>query len=145
MYKHIMIATDGSDVAQKGIDQGLSLAKALGAKVTGITTTEMWAALEVAGADGQTKIENYERAAAEQAQRVLAGFKNAAEAVGVACDTLHVPDASPADGIVASAEKLGCDLIVMGTHGRRGIEKLLYGSEAQGVITHTHLPVLVCR
>lgn len=145
MYKHVLIATDGSDVAVKAVSQGLQLAKVLQSKVTGVTTTEMWSALDVAGRDGMVKIEKYEAAAAEAAAKVLADFRHAAETAGVPCETVHVSDSAPADGIVLTAEKIGADLIVMGSHGRRGLNRLLLGSQAQGVITHAKIPVLVCR
>jgi nucleotide-binding universal stress UspA family protein len=145
MYKHILIATDGSAVAQKAVDHGLALAKALNAKVTAISTTEMWAALDVAGADGMVKIDRYEAAAADAAGEVLARFSKAASAAGVPCETHHMPDTTPADGIVRLADELKCDLIVMGSHGRRGLERLLVGSQAYGVVTHAKVPVLVCR
>jgi nucleotide-binding universal stress UspA family protein len=145
MYKHILIATDGSAVGDKAIEQGLEVAKRFGAKATIVKVTEMWSALDVAGRDALAKIETYERAAGEAAQAILQKAKSVAEKAGVACDTLHVPDRVPADGIVATADARGCDLIVMGSHGRRGINKLLLGSQAQNVLTQTKKPVLIAR
>lgn len=145
MYKHILIATDGSEIAQKAVDQGLRLAKILNAKVTGLTSTEMWSALDVAGPGAIARVEAYETAAAQSAKARLADFTDAAKTHGVAVETVHVPDTAPADGILWQAEKLGCDLIVMGSHGRRGIERLLLGSQAQAVLSRAKVPVLVCR
>ncbi len=145
MYRHILIATDGSDVARKAVQHGLQLAKSCGAKVTGVMATEMWSALDVAGPGGLTRIEAYEAAASNAAKVVLDGFSQAAKAHEVAAETLHVPDSEPADAIIWSAERLGCDLIVVGSHGRRGIERLLLGSQTQGVITRAKCPVLVYR
>ena len=145
MYKHILIATDGSVVGDKAIEQGLDVAKKFGAKATIIRVTEMWSALDVAGRDALSKIETYEKAAGEAAQEVLAKAKATADKAGVPCETLHVPDRVPADGIVGTAEARGCDLIVMGSHGRRGINKLLLGSQAQNVLAHTKKPVLIAR
>ncbi|NJM54707.1 MAG: universal stress protein [Verrucomicrobiae bacterium] len=145
MYRHILIATDGSAVAGKAVEHGLQLAKSCGAKVTGVMATEMWSALDVAGPGGLSRIEAYEAAATHAAKSVLDGFAEAARKHGVAAETLHVPDTEPAKGIIWSAEKLGCDLIVVGSHGRRGIERLLLGSQTQGVITNAKCPVLVCR
>jgi nucleotide-binding universal stress UspA family protein len=145
MYKHILIATDGSVVGDKAIEQGLDVAKKFGAKATIIKVTEMWSALDVAGRDALSKIETYEKAAGEAAQEVLAKAKATADKAGVPCETLHVPDRVPADGIVGTAEARGCDLIVMGSHGRRGINKLLLGSQAQNVLAHTKKPVLIAR
>ncbi len=145
MYKHVLIATDGSDVGEKAIIQGIEVAKRFGAKVTVIKVTEMWSALDVAGRDALARIETYEKAASDAANAVLAKAKKTAEAAGVPCNTLHVSDRLPADGIVGTADDLGCDLIVMGSHGRRGINKLLLGSQAQNVLTHTKKPVLIAR
>ncbi len=145
MYRHLLIATDGSIVGQKAVEQGLELAKALNAKATAVTVTEMWSALDVAGKDGLLRIEKYEASATEVASKILASVREAARKAGVACETVHVPDRAPADGIVDTAEKKGCDLIVMGSHGRRGLSRLLLGSQANSVVTHAKIPVLVCR
>lgn len=144
MYKHLLIATDGSSVGQKAVDHGLALAKTVGAKVTVVTVTEMWSAFDMAG-QGLAKIETYEAAAAQSANKILAAVSSAANAAGVACETVHVKDSAPAAGIVAEAERLGCDVIVMGSHGRRGLNRLLIGSHANEVVTHAKIPVLVCR
>lgn len=145
MYKHVLIATDGSDVGEKAIIQGVEVAKRFGAKVTIMKVTEMWSALDVAGRDALARIDTYEKAASDAANAVLAKAKKIADAAGVTCDTLHVPDRVPADGIVGTADDLGCDLIVMGSHGRRGINKLLLGSQAQNVLSQTRKPVLIAR
>lgn len=145
MYKHVLIATDGSSVGDKAIEQGLEVAKRFGAKVLIIKVTEMWSALDVAGRDALARIETYEKAASEAANEVLGKAKQAAEKAGVQCETMHVADRVPADGIVGTADSLNCDLIVMGSHGRRGINKLLLGSQAQNVLTQTKKPVLIAR
>lgn len=145
MYRHVLIATDGSAVGDNAITQGLEVAKKFGAKATIIKVTEMWSALDIAGRDAMSKIESYEKAAADAAKSILEKAKAAAVKVGVPCETLHIPDRAPAEGIVATAEANGCDLIVMGSHGRRGINKLLLGSQAQNVLTHTKKPVLIAR
>lgn len=145
MYRNILIATDGSIVGQKAVEHGLELAKALNAKTTAVTVTEMWSALEMTGYNALIKIEKYEAAATEAASKILANVSQAAKKAGVECETVHVPDRAPADGIVDTAEKNGCELIVMGSHGRRGLTRLLLGSQAHSVVTHAKIPVLVCR
>ena len=145
MYKHILIATDGSSVGDKAIDQGLEVAKRFGAKATIIKVTEMWSALDVAGRDAMSKIETYESAAREAVREILSKAEAKAKAAGVPCTIRHIPDRVPADGIVATADYDGCDLIVMGSHGRRGINKLLLGSQAQNVLAQTKKPVLIAR
>ena len=145
MYKHILIATDGSDLAQKGVDQGLALAKALAAKVTAVTVTEPLAAMLVGEAAIALPIDDYDKAASADAARILAGVTASAAKAGVPCDTLHVKDQYPAEGIVDAAKARGCDLIVVTSHGRRGLSRLLLGSQATRVLTHSEVPVLVCR
>ena len=145
MYEHILICTDGSGAGEKAVEQGLELAGLAKAKVTAIKVTEMWSALDVAGKDGLARIEHYEKLAAEAATKVLQGVASAAKRAGVDCETLHVADSHPAAGILATATARGCDLIVMGSHGRRGLDRLLVGSQANNVVNHTHVTVLVCR
>ena len=145
MYKHILICTDGSSVGEKAVAQGLELASLAKAKVTAIKVTEMWSAIDVAGRDALTRIESYEKAASNAATKILQGVAEAAAKAGVECETLHVPDRLPAEGILHTATATGCDLIVMGSHGRRGLNRLLLGSQAHNVLNQTKISVLVCR
>jgi nucleotide-binding universal stress UspA family protein len=87
----------------------------------------------------------YERACDEFAAKVLAGIEDRAKAAGVACAIRHVKDQFPAEGILEAAKAQGCDLIVMASHGRRGVSRLLLGSQANRVVTHSEIPVLICR
>jgi nucleotide-binding universal stress UspA family protein len=145
MYKHILIATDGSELAHKAVEQGFAIAKALGAKVTVVTVTEPWTAV-VPGEMGMAfPIDEYEKGAAENAGNILDIVKREAATAGVACETVHMADQFPADGIIATAKDKGCDLIVMASHGRRGISRLLLGSQANQVVVHSTVPVLVVR
>jgi nucleotide-binding universal stress UspA family protein len=145
MYKHILIATDGSELAHKAVEQGFAIAKALGAKVTVVTVTEPWTAV-VPGEMGMAfPIDEYEKGAAENAGNILSTVKREAGTTGVPCETVHMADQFPADGIIATAKDKGCDLIVMASHGRRGISRLLLGSQANQVVVHSTVPVLVVR
>jgi nucleotide-binding universal stress UspA family protein len=145
MYKHILIATDGSDLAHKAVVQGFALAKAIGAKVTAVTVTEPWTAV-VPGEMGMAfPVEDYEKGATENATRILSAVREEAEAAGISADTVHMSDQYPADGIIATAKEKGCDLIVMASHGRRGLSRLLIGSQANQVVVHSEVPVLVIR
>ena len=145
MYKHILIATDGSELGAKAVDQGLDLAKQLGAKVTAITVTEPWTAAAYGTIPTPTLIKVYDKAAADNAARILASVSDVAKKKQVACDALHVKDHYPADGIIDTAKARGCDLIVMASHGRRGLARVLLGSETTKVLTLSPIPVLVCR
>jgi nucleotide-binding universal stress UspA family protein len=89
--------------------------------------------------------EKFEEMASANAQSVLNKAKELAEKDGVACRTLHVRDRHPAEGILAAAQEKGCDLIVMGSHGRRGLSRMVLGSKANEVMTHSTIPVLIVR
>jgi nucleotide-binding universal stress UspA family protein len=145
MFNSVLIATDGSEVAAKAVDAGLRLAKVLKAKVTAVTVTEPWTSVAVGEMGIAFPVEEYEESVAANAKGILDGVTTAAKTVGINCETLHVKDSFPAEGIVETAEKLGCDLIVMASHGRRGIAKLVLGSQAARVLTLASVPVLVCR
>jgi nucleotide-binding universal stress UspA family protein len=144
MYKHILIATDGSDLAGRAVAAGLALAKTLNARVTAVTATEPLSPMVTGEYALAFPIKDYEEAAAKNAEHILSGVSDAAKAAGVQCATLHVLD-FPADGIVEAAKAKGCDLIVMASHGRRGLSKLILGSQATRVLTLSPVPVLVCR
>ncbi|MBS0252718.1 MAG: universal stress protein [Proteobacteria bacterium] len=145
MYKHLLIATDGSELAQRALLQGCELAKALGSKLTIITVTEPWRMTAPAEVAVVYPIEEYEIAAAENAKQILADASHIATIAGVSPDTIHVKDEFPAEGIVQTAQAQGCDLIVMASHGYRGLMELVLGSQAQRVVTMGHTSVLICR
>lgn len=146
MYKHVLISTDGSEVAKKGVDQGLALAKALGAKATVITVTESFPVYaSAAGGWIPTEMGNYDEIQKEYADRVLAAAKAQAEGLGVAATTLHVPNSQPAEAIIENAKSQGCDVIVMASHGRRGLGRLILGSQTSEVLSRSSVPVLVVR
>ncbi len=145
MYKHILIATDGSELAAKAVATGLALARELKARVTAVTATEPFTAMVSAeGAAFSFPIEDYDKAAADNAARILGKVREDAEKAGVACETLHAKD-FPAEAIIETAKSRGCDLIVMSSHGRRGLARVLLGSQAVQVLTHSSIPVLICR
>jgi nucleotide-binding universal stress UspA family protein len=145
MYKHLLIATDGSDLAGKAVATGLELAKHLKSKVTVVTVTEPWTAVVTGELAFGFPLAEYEKATADNAARILSAVTDLAKTSGVTCTVVHAKDQYPADGILATAKESGCDLIVMASHGRRGLGRLLLGSEAVRVLTHSTLPVLICR
>ena len=145
MFKSVLIATDGSELSGKVVAAGLALAKSLGARVVAVTATEPWT--QMMNGEGMAfdfPIEEYDKACAEHAGRILASVRSAAESQGMECDTRHATD-FPAEAILATAKNENCDLIVMASHGRRGISRLLLGSQTTRVITLSTVPVLVCR
>jgi Universal stress protein UspA and related nucleotide-binding proteins len=145
MYKHILIATDGSDLAQRAVEQGLSLAKLMQSKVTAVTVTEPWTAAVSGEWAVAFPVEEYEKASAANSAKILERVEKIASNLGVACEGVHVADQYPAEGIVEEAKARGCDLIVMASHGRRGIAKFVLGSQATRVLAHTDIALLICR
>jgi nucleotide-binding universal stress UspA family protein len=148
MYQNILIATDGSDVAQKAVSHGLSLAKAVGAKVTAVVVEVPFAALQFPEYERDRLADLGVQFAAvekEHAGKILGDVAVAAEKRGVPCETVQVQNARPYQGILQAAESRHCDLIVMGSHGRGGVSGILLGSVTNKVTAHTKLPVLVCH
>ena len=145
MYKHLLIATDGSELAQKAVAQGFALAKAVNATVTIVTVSEPWAPAAPAEVAIVYPIEDYERAAAANASKILADASAAGAKLQITCDTVHVKEEFPAEGIVETARARGCDLIVMASHGHRGLMRLVLGSQAHRVVTQSTTSVLICR
>ena len=145
MFKHILLATDGSDLAERAASQGLALAKVLEARVTVVAVTEPWSALVTGEAAIGFPAADYEKGVIETAESVLARIAEMAKSTGVDCATIHVKDRLPDEGIIAAAKDNGCDLIVVGSHGRRGFARLLLGSVASRVVTLSPVPVLICR
>jgi nucleotide-binding universal stress UspA family protein len=150
MYNHILVSTDGSEVAQRGVDHGLSLAKSLGAHVTAIMVTEgfpIYAQTGMTGAwiPGPNEMAQYEAGQKEMARKVLAAVEVAAKKLGVAAETVHVAEGYPAEAIVETAKARDCSLIVMASHGRRGLRKLVLGSQTSEVLANSPVPVLVVR
>jgi nucleotide-binding universal stress UspA family protein len=145
MYTHILIATDGSDLAQKAVVQGLALAKTLGARVTAVYVTEPLLAVAPGEVAMAFPVKEYEESVAANARRVLGAVAADAQAAAVPCATVHVKDQIPAEGILETAREEACDLIVMASHGRRGLMRFLLGGQAIKVLSGSAVPVLVCR
>jgi nucleotide-binding universal stress UspA family protein len=148
MYANILLSTDGSDLARKGVEHGMALAKAVNAKVTVVTVTEpMYIDYGSGHASGyipsQAEMDRYDAAHKELAGKVLDGARVTADQVGLSAELLHVPNAHPATAIIETAKSRGCDLIVMATHGRRGLRKLFMGSQTSEVLVNGSVPVLV--
>ena len=145
MYKHIMIATDGSSLSLKGVEHGVALAKATGAKVLLVTVSEPWTSSISGEMAISFPVKDYDDQVSANATRILAAAAEVAAGAGVASEQLHVKEKLPAEGIVETAKARGCDLIVMASHGRRGLSRMLLGSQANKVATYSDMPVLICR
>ena len=145
MYKHILIATDGSQLARRAVTEGVDLAKALGARLLLLTVTERFHVFSVDVEQVEETPETFREAARAQAQRALAQAEQEVKDAGLAATALHLEDDEPYRAIIHTATERGCDLIVMASHGRSGVSALLLGSETMKVLTHSAIPVLVVR
>jgi nucleotide-binding universal stress UspA family protein len=145
MFKHILIPTDGSDLSRKAILYGVQLAKESGAKVTGLTVVEPYRSAGMDTVFIPIEQGDYEEQSRVLSEKAMEQVKMAANAAGVLCETVSEVLDQPYRAIIDAAQALGCDLIVMASHGRRGISALLLGSETAKVLTHSTIPVLVYR
>jgi nucleotide-binding universal stress UspA family protein len=147
-YRHVLACTDGSPRARKAVATAAKLAAACGAKLTVLFVMPPYilpaygeAAQYVPGVTPKL----YKQRANTLAKEVLAPAARIAREAGVHCETLAVNADQPWEGVLHAAHRRGCDLIVMASHGRRGLAKALLGSETQKVLTHSRIPVLVVR
>jgi nucleotide-binding universal stress UspA family protein len=145
LFKNILVPTDGSDLAAKAVEQGVLFAKEIGAKITAVTVTEPFHLLSVAPSQLEYTPIEYKKYAEAHAEKVLGTVSAAAKLAGVACETLHIEHEQVYQAIIDAASARGCDLIVMASHGRRGVSAVVLGSETVKVLTHSKIPVLVYR
>jgi nucleotide-binding universal stress UspA family protein len=147
MFKHILIPTDGSEVAAKAIRAGVQLAKEMGAKVTGLYAEEPRPLhLHTDGyALEKELVREFDRRSREFAERSVKEVENAAREAGVPFEPLVVTAVRPFQGIVDAANERKCDAIFMASHGHKGLTGLVLGSVTQQVLTHSRIPVLVFR
>jgi nucleotide-binding universal stress UspA family protein len=146
MYKHILLPTDGSAFSDVAIDNGLKFAKFAGAKVTGFyVMVERPPASFDDAPPASAGAPAHEAISKAEAAKYLTIVAEKARTAGVPCETYSTPHASPHQAIIQAATERGCDLIVMASHGRKGVTGDLVGSETARVITHCKIPVLVYR
>ena len=150
MYRHILIPTDGSELAEHAVTNGLSLAKSVGAKVTVIIVKDPFNWLSVpetraSQRQARDALAKHNEQVKKHAANVLRRAAAAAKQAGVPCDTMQVENVQPYQAIIAAASDRGCDLIVMASHGRGGLSAVVLGSVTNKVLTHTKIPVLVYR
>jgi len=148
MYKHVLVATDGSRLAAKGVKAGVKLAKSLGARLSAVYVIAPY----VPPMYGEGAIyvpalapQEYRKISEKQARKLLGSVARQAGAAGVRCATQFVTDPQPWQGILRVARSRKCDMIAMATHGRSGLGGLILGSETTRVLAHSKIPVLVTR
>lgn len=147
MYGKILITTDGSPLSKKAVTNGLALAESLGSEVVIVRVVGRYMSSYFEGGYvlPSEDIERIEKQWSDEAQASLDVMKKLAIRVGITAKTLVVRANNVADAIISTATKNKCHLIVMSSHGRRGIKGILLGSETQHVLTHSKIPVLVLR
>lgn len=149
MYKHIMLPVDGSKLSVKAVKECIAFAKSIGAKVTAIHVVSHFSLgmtrIDFASEIAQKLEKDHEEESKKHAEEMLAKIEKLTKADGVECDSVVVVGDHPYEEIIENAAKRNCDLIMMASHGRRGLEGLLLGSETVKVLTHSKIPVLVVR
>jgi len=147
MYQRILLATDGSKLSQQAVEHALHLADLTGAEVVALKVVPRYPQTYFEGglALGPDEVKRIEQQWQSEAQQTLLEVKAAGQKMGVKVKAATVKADLVAEAIIASAKRHKADLIVMASHGRRGLKRLLLGSETQQVLTHSHIPVLVLR
>lgn len=148
MYKHILLPTDGSTLSEKAVKQCIRLAKSIGAKITAINVVAEFQMIMDEGfvmSNAAAVKKRFEDETEKRSKKLLAEVKANASAAGVECDSVSVTSSVPYEAIIKQAKKAKCDLIMMASHGRKGLSSILLGSETAKVLTHSTIPVLVVR
>jgi nucleotide-binding universal stress UspA family protein len=145
MFKHLLLPTDGSELSDVAIKKGVQFAKTINAKITGIHVIPEFHVFTYRTEMLEDTREQYAKDSRAHAQQYLAVIETAAREAGVMCDTAYATSDQPYEVIIKTAVERGCDLIMMASHGRRGVQALLIGSETHKVLTHSKIPVLVYR
>lgn len=147
MYKRILLATDGSKLSQKAVDHALSLADLTGAEVVALKVVPRYPQTYFEGgvALASAEITRIEKQWQAEAMETVNAVKAAGQKREVRVKPMTAKGDLVAEAVIAAAKRQKCDLIVMASHGRRGLKRLLLGSETQQVLTHSHIPVLVLR
>lgn len=147
MYQRILVATDGSTLSKKAVNSAIELAALAGAELVALKVVPRYPQSYFEGglALQAAEVSRVEKQWAESGQAIVDAVQKAAERKGVKTKAITIKSDLVSDAVIAAAKKHKCDLIVMASHGRRGIKRLLLGSETQLVLTHSHVPVLVLR
>ena len=145
MFKHILLPTDGSQASELAVRQALAFAKSINAKVTGFYVMPEFHVFTYRTEMLEDTREEFAKDSKAHAEQYLGLIEKAAKQAGVSCQTASATSDHPYEAIIEAAQQRGCDLIAMASHGRRGVQGLLLGSETQKVLTHSRIPVLVYR
>jgi nucleotide-binding universal stress UspA family protein len=144
MFKRILVPTDGSELSARALEGAVKMAVVGGAKIFGVTVVEPYSYSTVSEYRPES-IDEYEKRSHTLGEERLAAIAKQAGAANVAVETSVLRAYSPHEAIIEAARRFDCDLIVMASHGRKGLSAVLLGSETQKVLTHSTIPVLVYR
>ena len=145
MYQSILVAADGSELSTTAVEHAGRLAQAVGSRLTIVTVTEQaptFAAAEIGWSVPSSVFDDIRKANTDKSKAILAAAKRAC---GMTAEVLHIEEQRPFQGILKAAERTGADLIVMGSHGHRGLDRLILGSQASKVLSLSSVPVLVVK
>ena len=148
MFKHLLLPTDGSKFSDRAVQRGIEFAKSIGARVTTVHVIPEFRMMADESFALPTSVDlkrRYDKEAKSRTEKMLAKIGERAKAADVKYDAVAVTGNVPYEAIIETAKKCKCDLIMMASHGRRGISGLLLGSETSKVLTHSKIPVLVVR
>ena len=145
MFQHILLPTDGSELALNAIRRGITFAKEQGARITAVIVSRPFHVMTLEPGMLTDRPDAYARHVAERTKKYLEVAAVAAKAAGVPCDAVNLEHEHPYQGIIETAQNKGCDLIVMASHGRSGMSAVVLGSQTVKVLTHSKIPVLVYR
>lgn len=145
MYKRILLPTDGSDASRRAVLAGVDFARSVNAEVVAMTATPAFHSFTTKAEMLEQTSEQYAQSSRERGQRLLDDVAAVARDAGVSCTGVQLVSDNPYEAIISAARDNHCDLIVMASHGHRGIKGLLLGSETQKVLVHSAIPVLVHR
>ena len=149
MFKHILLPTDGSKLSDNAVRQAIEVAKAFRARITAVHVVGNYQWVLPGEGSALPEIpaitKHFKEEEAARAKKILSSVKETVQMAGVNCDAIVATGDVPYEMIIDQATRFNCDLIVMASHGRRGLDGILLGSETQKVLTHSKIPVLVCR
>lgn len=145
MFKQILLPTDGSDLSERAVLAGISFAREVGGQVIGLTATPEFHTFTLNAEMLEETEEEFNAAMQKRAQKYLSVIGDAARTANVPCVLANVVSDNPYEAILQTAKERNCDLIIMASHGRKGVKGVLLGSETQKVLVHSDIPVLVYR
>lgn len=145
MFKSILVTTDGSELANKAVHAAIGFAKEYGSRIVGVCVEEIYPYFPLSTLEGIENISTYADAIHEEGKANLKKISELADIAGVPCEVHLLKGSAPHEEIIKAAERFHCDSIFMASHGRKGLDKILLGSQTQKVLVNSKLPVMVFK